>query len=102
MTMKEPKGAMKLTVAIYVINEQGEDEHAGDLIWDGKKITASDPDRHLLKSIMTTPLEWRGLKKPIEPRQEPELFMRSLWKAYRGAYLRALKATTGDCGLPSG
>jgi hypothetical protein len=87
---------MKLTVGIYKSDEKGTSIRAGELHYDGKTITTKParPDlRQMLKNIATTLLMWPGLDEPIDPKKEPERFMKNLWMGYRSPYCQALKAT---------
>lgn len=83
---------MKLTVvvSIYGLNKTGKDEKIGDIIYDGEKITTSSNSR-LLKYIATEPITLRDMKQ-VKPDEEPEKFMRSLYLAYHGSYVRAMRA----------
>jgi hypothetical protein len=81
---------MKLSVTFHVLDSAGDSVEAGRLRWDGNKITA-DHDSVLLKNIMAEPVQWPG-QQPIDPKTEPERWMRNLWQMYRSPYLKALKA----------
>src|SRR5206468_4120108 len=84
---------MKLKVDIYILNRDAEDVKAGEIIFDGEKITASN-DSDLMRAIASIPIEldWSG--KYIDPEKEPERFVRNLWRRYFHPYLRAMKATS--------
>lgn len=90
---------MKLTVGIYKIDQAGTSVRAGELHYDGKRITVKKvrPDsRTMLQNIATTLLTWPGPERPeepIDPAKDPEQFMKNLWQGYRSPYCQALKAT---------
>lgn len=86
---------MRLTVGIYASNAQGQVGKVGELQYDGKRITHKPADKQMLARIARTPLKILGQPKPIDPKQEPERFMRNLWQRYRSPYLTALKVSTG-------
>jgi hypothetical protein len=81
---------MRLTVTFYQLNPgTARSEVAGHLVWDGKKITPSD-DSILLRNILAQSVEIHTEK--IDPKKQPERWMRNLWQMYRSPYLQALKA----------
>ena len=84
---------MKLTVGIYAPDTQGRISKVGELSYNGRKITATPPDKPLLVGLMRTPIKVLEHPRPIDPRREPELFMRSLWQRYRSPYLTAMKVS---------
>lgn len=87
---------MNLTVGIHKIDKQGNSVREGELHYNGKTITTDPPDSVMLKNIATTLLTWPGTEapeKPIDPKKDPEDFMKNLWRSYRSPYCQALKAT---------
>jgi hypothetical protein len=84
---------MKLTVGIYAANTQGQVGKVGEIHYDGKRITAKPADTPMLVRMAKTPLKLLGEPKPIDPKKEPERFIRSLHLRYRSPYLTALGVT---------
>jgi hypothetical protein len=88
---------MKLTVGIQKIDEKGNSVREGELHFDGKKTITIDPaDSVMLQNIAATPLMWPGPDRPdppVDPKKDPETFMKNLWRSYRSPYCQALKAT---------
>jgi hypothetical protein len=82
---------LKLSVAIHALNEQGEDTLRGRIHWDNRSIYPDPSDSVLLQNIIAEPVAWPG-QKPIDPKKEPENWMRNLHQMYRSPYLRAMKA----------
>jgi hypothetical protein len=85
---------MKLSVAIYTLDLKGHNMKVGDLLWDGKQITAkplTKDGKVMLNTVMTEPIKRPG-EELIDPKTEPENFMRNLWRMYRSPYLQALEA----------
>ena len=79
---------MKLTVDIYALNRDAEDVKVGEILFDGKRITAAG-EEPLMKRIASVPIVAKGER--IDPDKEPERFVRNLWQEYRSPYLRAMK-----------
>jgi hypothetical protein len=85
---------MKLSVAIHTLDLKGHNMKVGDLLWDGKQITAkalTKDGETMLRSVMIEPIKRPG-EDLIDPKKEPENFMRNLWRMYRSPYLQALEA----------
>jgi len=88
---------MILKVAIYTVAD-GRDQHAGEVIFDGKNIT-TQPTRDrwcvLLENIARDTIRvWvtGGVWLQIDPAKKPEQFVRSLYLVYKMPYVRALQA----------
>jgi hypothetical protein len=81
---------MTLKVEVYGLDSEANDEKRGEIVWDGKQMTASD-DSLLLKNIMSQPLWMKGGKE-LYAKDDPEFFMRSLCVHYSGSYVRCSKA----------
>ena len=73
---------MKLKVDIYELDGSGNDTKAGEIRFDGEKITTSDSKSLLLLRMPCNPIEVNG--KKIDPVKEPERFVRNLWQHYFG------------------
>jgi hypothetical protein len=80
---------MRLKVEVHGLDEVGNVVKRGEILFDGKKITASDNTKRL-QMIMTLPL--RVGDREILPKKEPEEFMRFLNWQYRSAYLQCSEA----------
>jgi hypothetical protein len=91
---------MKLSVAIYAADTRRHAPYTvvkrGEIRWDGKQLSAA-PDRPsdllLLNNIIAYPFHFPG-EPPIDPKKEPERWLRNLWRMYRSPYLTAMKAHT--------
>jgi hypothetical protein len=89
---------MKLSVGIYSADTRRNPPYTvvkrGEIRWDGKQLSAA-PDRPsdmvLLATSSPTPFYFPG-EPPIDPKAEPERWLRSLWRMYRSPYLTAMKA----------
>ncbi len=67
-------------------------EKAGEIGWDGKRMTASTEG---LRRLLAEPIRVRDGKdkwRELHAAEDPELFMRSLWLYYSGSYTFALPA----------
>lgn len=84
---------MTVTVEFYRLTADG-DERVGRLVWDGKVIKAQ-PQTQALLSVLEEPVEiYEGERLvEIDPKLEPEVFLRSLYLKYKSAYFRATKAS---------
>ncbi len=74
---------------ILGLNSQtAEDEEIGSISWDGSEFILDPPDSVILNNILNSGVtDWKS--KSIITKKEPELFLRSLKKKYKSAYLRA-------------
>jgi hypothetical protein len=83
---------MTITTAFYRANRfvSGNCEKAGEVVWDGQRMTAS---HEWLQELIRDPIRayegdsWRWLCAV----EDPELFVKSLWRDYKGSYMWATK-----------
>ena len=80
-----------LTVSVYYLNQNAETVKAGEVRWDGKAITISDPSSRRLDNLLTMPLHLPGGRE-LYPDDDPELFVRSLYLMYHGSYFHCEQA----------
>ena len=80
----------RITVSVFILNTDAETVKAGEIRWDGKKITISDEDSLQLKRAATFPI-WLEGGRVVWPQDEPELFMRSLHLMYHGSVTSSVK-----------
>jgi len=76
---------MKITVDFY--NENNDD--IGTLIWDGKDFSWKHVEEEWLKKIINNDIHIGDVT--INPKRDPEKYMRNLCLAYRSAYFNASK-----------
>jgi hypothetical protein len=81
---------MKLIVPFYEMDTfvtPAVFKKVGEIIWDGDKITTSDPQSNALKFYARTRI--KILDEIILPDKEPERFMRALCVAYKRGFAYA-------------
>jgi len=76
---------MKITVDFYDEN----DDDIGTLVFDGKSFSWANVEKDWIKNIIEDPIN--VMDEKIEAKKSPTKYMMNLFKAYRGAYLRASK-----------
>jgi hypothetical protein len=80
-----------ITVAVNRLKREGNVEKVGDIIWDGKRMSTTAPDSTLIRNIMTQPV-WLAGGQEVSAKDDPELFMRSLYLMYHNSYVHCERA----------
>jgi hypothetical protein len=82
---------MTITTSFYrAVGPKPHTEKAGEIVWDGKRITASE---EWLQRLIREPIPVadKGTRRELYAGDDPELFVKSLWLYYTGSYMWATK-----------
>jgi hypothetical protein len=91
-----------IRVTIYHLDASGEDTVAGAITWDGRQLAADPPGDPALRRIIDEPIGVQvegggaGGVRIVTPDEDPEAWLRNLYRGYRSIALRASRPIESD------